>query len=258
MRSYAVLALVTFGKEVVSLVVNGIDIPHARESGISRALDNPRWPDEFPYTARDLTPTDPSDDQLFYLVPRFGHHAGSECRAALTQYYDCVLPRESNSNVLDLCSSWTSHYPNTWKSNGRCAALGLNPIELAVNPSKTEWRVQNLNKDPRLPYGDGEFDLITNSLSVDYMTKPLELFREMYRVLKPGGLCAMAFTNRCFPSKVVPVWFDPYSDYNHAKVVGNYFHFSENWANIEAVDVSPPGRVGQIDPMYIVQANKPL
>ena len=45
------------------------------------------------------------------------------------------------------------------------------------------------------------FDVITNSLSVDYMTSPLELFDEMHRVLKPGGVACMAFTNRCFPTK---------------------------------------------------------
>lgn len=63
-------------------------------------------------------------------------------------------------------------------------------------------QVQDLNTSPTLPYESDSFDVITNSLSVDYMTRPLELFKEMHRVLKPGGIACMAFTNRCFPTKV--------------------------------------------------------
>ena len=55
-------------------------------------------------------------------------------------------------------------------------------------PSKTEYKVQDLNTNPKLPFDDDSFDVITNSLSVDYMTKPIELFAEMHRVLKPGGM----------------------------------------------------------------------
>jgi SAM-dependent methyltransferase len=55
-----------------------------------------------------------------------------------------------------------------------------------------------------LPYEDNSFDVITNAVSVDYLTKPLEVFREMHRVLKPGGQAIMSFSNRCFPTKGEP------------------------------------------------------
>ena len=55
--------------------------------------------------------------------------------------------------------------------------------------------------DPKLPYEDNSFDVITNAVSVDYLAKPLEVFREMHRVLKPGGRAIMSFSNRCFPTK---------------------------------------------------------
>ena len=57
--------------------------------------------------------------------------------------------------------------------------------------------------DPRLPYEDNSFDIITNAVSVDYLAKPLEVFKEMHRVLKPGGRAIMSFSNRCFPTKGV-------------------------------------------------------
>jgi ubiquinone/menaquinone biosynthesis C-methylase UbiE len=135
-------------------------------------------------------------------------------------------------------------------------ALGLNPLELAVNPSKTEWKTQNLNKNPALPFQDSTFDVVTNSFSVDYLTSPLEIFKELHRVTKPGGLVCMAFTNRCFPSKIVPVWAAPFTDDHHARIIGNYFHFSAPWECISVVDVSSPGCKGQRDPMLVVQARK--
>lgn len=66
--------------------------------------------------------------------------------------------------------------------------------------------VHDLNKDPSLPFPDASFDAVTCAVSVDYLTKPLEVFREIHRVLKPGGRAAMSFSNRCFPTKAVAVW----------------------------------------------------
>ena len=90
-----------------ALVIGGVDVPHAKVSPTSRALEDQTYPDKWPFDDRDLTPQDPSDDQLFYLIPKFVQHAGAECRESLTKYYGCVLP--DNGDVLDLCSSWTSH-----------------------------------------------------------------------------------------------------------------------------------------------------
>mmetsp|Transcript_45513 Transcript_45513/g.91871 ORF Transcript_45513/g.91871 Transcript_45513/m.91871 type:complete len:270 (+) Transcript_45513:59-868(+) len=259
-RSLLLLVVCTICRNTTALVVNGVNIPHARETSLSRALGpTHKWPETWPYTSADLTPMDPMNDQLFYTLPKFVHHAAKESRDALTKYYECVLPTAPATSVLDLCSSWTSHYPGSWKPAGvRVVALGLNPLELALNPSKTEWTLQNLNKDPVLPFEDSTFDVITNSLSVDYLTKPKDIFKEMYRVVKPGGLASMAFTNRCFPTKIVPIWESPFSDLNHARIIGNYFHFSAPWEEINVVDVSAPGRSGQQDPMIIVQARKAI
>jgi len=42
--------------------------------------------------------------------------------------------------------------------------------------------------------------------SVDYLNRPLEVFTEMHRVLKPGGRAIMSFSNRCFPTKAIALW----------------------------------------------------
>lgn len=79
--------------------------------------------------------------------------------------------------------------------------MGMNEEELKRNSVLTDYDVKDLNEDPTLPYEDNTFDTITNVVSVDYLSKPFEIFKEMHRVLKPGGRAIMSFSNRCFPTK---------------------------------------------------------
>ena len=89
---------------------------------------------------------------------------------------------------------------------GRVAGLGMNQEELVRNKQLTEFAVRDLNLDPTLPYADNSFDFITNCVSVDYLTRPLEVFKEIHRCLKPGGVAIMSFSNRCFPTKAIAIW----------------------------------------------------
>ena len=106
-------------------------------------------------------------------------------------------------------------------------------------------------------YEDASFDVVTLSLSVDYMTSPLELFGEIHRVLRPGGLACMAFTNRCFPTKVVPAWNKPFTEPAHAQLVASYFRYAQgDWSEVVVADVSPDGWTGQKDPAIVVVGRK--
>ena len=50
---------------------------------------------------------------------------------------------------------------------------GMSEPELQRNPILTDYTVRDLNKQPKLPYEDNSFDVITNVVSVDYLNKPL-------------------------------------------------------------------------------------
>ena len=100
---------------------------------------------------------------------------------------------------------------------------------------------------------------MTNTSSKRDRSKEREkVFDEMHRVLKPGGLACCAFTNRCYPTKVVPVWTRPFTERHHAQIVATYFRFSASGSwDVEVLDCSPDGWTGQKDPMIVVCGQKP-
>ncbi|KAE9585674.1 hypothetical protein Lal_00009892 [Lupinus albus] len=223
-------------------------------SSVDQILKNVEWPEQFPFKDEDFQRYDESPDSVFYDAPRFVTHIDDPAIAALTKYYSTVFPPSNTVGVsiLDMCSSWVSHFPSGYKQE-RVVGLGLNEEELKRNPVLTEFVVQDLNVNPTLPFEDNSFDIITNVVSVDYLKKPLDVFKEMRRILRPGGLAIMSFSNRCFWTKAISIWTST-GDADHVMIVGSYFHYAGGFEPPQGVDISPnPGRS---DPMYIVYSRK--
>jgi hypothetical protein len=173
--------------------------------GISMAekvLERPKFPDEWPYSEQDFARMDESNDAVFYDSPRLVYHIDDAAVAALTRYYSENLV--NGEDVLDICSSWVSHYPKEFKG-GKVVGLGMNEYELSQNRQLTDYVVKDLNDAPFLPFEDASFDKVTCVVSVDYLNKPLEIFKEIGRVLRPGGECIISMSNRCFPTKAFQV-----------------------------------------------------
>ncbi|CAL5438059.1 unnamed protein product [Camellia sinensis] len=192
----------------------------------ARVLKNVEWPEQFPFKEEDFQRFDESPDTSFYESPRFVTHIDNPAIAALTKYYSEAFPPSTTPGIaiLDMCSSWVSHFPAGYEQD-RIVGMGMNEEELKRNPVLTEYVVQDLNVNPKLPFEDNSFDVITNVVSVDYLTKPMDVFKEMSRILKPGGLAVMSFSNRCFWTKAISIWTST-GDADHAMIVGSYFHYA--------------------------------
>ena len=162
---------------------------------------------------------DEAPDGEFYRFERLVTHIDPGAVAAVTQLYRQFLP--AGEAVLDLMSSWVSHLPAE-VSYPRVAGLGMNMTELAHNPRLTERRVQDLNQQPTLPYGDHEFDAAGICVSVQYLTQPVAVFTELARVLRPDAPLVVTFSNRCFPDKAIFAW-QTLDDMGHVRLVQHYF-----------------------------------
>jgi SAM-dependent methyltransferase len=194
------------------------------------------------YARDDETP-----DDRFYATPRKVVHIDDAAIAALGRLYAEALP--AGGRLLDLMSSWRSHLPAGFHA-GDVVGLGLNAEEMADNPHLTSFVVHDVNRDPRLPFGDAEFDGAMCAVSIQYVIHPVLLLRDVRRVLRPGAPFVVSFSNRCFPAKAVAVWLAA-TDPQHLALVRAYFETAGGWADVREEDRSPGE---DADPLYAVWA----
>lgn len=172
------------------------------------------------FGARAFDRADDGDDRLFYRVARLVPHLDSTALAAIEHVIGSLLEGEAK-RILDLMASWDSHLPASLRA-AHVVGLGLNRNELAHNPALEARVLHDLNRLPELPFADHSFDAVLCTVSVDYLTHPFEVFAEAARVLEPGGLLLVVFSNRYFPEKVVRVWREA-SEAERVMIVEDYF-----------------------------------
>ena len=189
---------------------------------------------------------DESPDEDFYQTPRLVTHIDEGAIAAVTQLYRESFP--SGGEILDLMSSWVSHLPPEVEYR-RITGLGMNEVELRRNERLDSYVVQNLNRDPALPFDNEEFDGCGICVSVDYLTRPVQVLREVGRVLKVGAPVVISFSNRCFPTKAVEIWHH-LDDAGHMRLVEEYCREAGNFRDIRGLDRSPRRHFS--DPLYAV------
>ncbi len=187
---------------------------------------------------------DDTPDDRFYVVDRLVTHIDDAAIVAVGDLYDEL---QLTGDVLDICSSWISHFHRPPR---RLVAMGMNAAELAANTAADEWTVRDLNVDPALPFDDESFDAVTCCVSVDYLTRPLEVFTEAARVLRPGGTFVCTFSNRCFPTKAIRGWLST-NDEGRCAIVSTYFELTDGFDR-PVVQLRNPGVGG--DPLYAVWA----
>ncbi|MFM2081124.1 MAG: hypothetical protein RLZZ219_1806 [Cyanobacteriota bacterium] len=201
---------------------------------------------------------DESDDALFYTQPRFVHHLDGAFRSRLTRLYREHL--KPQWRVLDLMSSWVSHLPED-VTYTEVIGHGLNADELAANPRlHRHWR-QNLNQDQRLPLEAGSVDAALIVAGWQYLQQPEAVAAELRRVLTPGGLLIVAFSNRMFHTKAPQAWLEA-SDRERLSLVAKVL-LCQDWQleRLIAEDTRAEGPLGWIggngDPFFAVLARTP-
>lgn len=206
---------------------------------------------ESPFKPHFFERQDDSPDAWFYVQPRLVTHIDEHAIEAARRLYAELLPERGA--ILDLMSSWKSHMPPEleWK---RLSGLGMNEEELRANDQLTEYLVHDLNKKPAMPFGDDEFDGAVVTVSVQYMTRPVEIFREVGRVLKPGAPFIVTYSNRLFSTKAVRIWTS-LDDRERATLIAAYFKHAGNFDDAQSADRSINSGAPN-DPLYAVWARK--
>lgn len=205
------------------------------------------------------TKLDDTDDTQFYSMPRFVTHVDEGFIDQLTQLYGDRL--KPNTRILDMMSSWVSHLPEEIEF-AHVEGHGLNQEELARNRRLNHYFVQNLNENPQLPLQDEDFDAVLNCVSVQYLQYPDAVFSEIHRILKPGGIAIISFSNRMFFQKAIAAWREG-TEASRVELVKSYFqsvpgfHPPEVIANQSAApSFLQMFGVGGGDPFYAIIAQR--
>ena len=151
----------------------------------------------------NLDRMDNRSDGLFYESVRLVQHIDRTAIGVITDFYRHNL--EPGMKVLDFMSSWVSHLPDD-VADLSVTGLGMNTEELEKNPQLSECITHDVNENPLLPFADNLFDAVVCTVSVEYLVQPVSVFRELGRILKPGGIVLVTFSDRWFPTKVVSLW----------------------------------------------------
>ncbi len=203
--------------------------------------------DRFPEWA--FRRVDESSDRIFYAEPRMVVHLDEPSLTAITQLYRELLP--AGGTILDIMSSWKSHLPDEIEYSKVCG-LGLNDEELRRNDRLDEFIVHDVNEVPHLPFADGSYDAAVMAVSVQYLTRPVELFGEVGRTLRPEGPFIVTYSHRLFPTKAVYIW-QSLDMGSRRRLVETYFRDAGHYEELKFADRSPDE---PNDPIHAVWARR--
>ncbi|KAJ8767935.1 hypothetical protein K2173_020875 [Erythroxylum novogranatense] len=180
-------------------------------------------------------------DREFYAFPRFVTHVDDGFISTLTNLYRERL--RPDMEILDIMSSWVSHLPNE-VAYRRVVGHGLNAQELARNQRLDYFFVKDLNQDQKLELESFSFDAVLCTVSVQYLQQPEKVFSEVFRVLRPGGVFIVSFSNRMFYEKAISAWRDG-TAFSRVQLVLQYFQSVEGFTQAEVIRKLPSSDSGQ-------------
>ena len=185
------------------------------------------------------------DDRLFYESTRFVDYVDSVASDNISEIYSRFL--DSGMKVLDLMSGGASHLPED-RPSIELTGLGLNDEELNKNDALDHRKIHDLNQNPNLPFEDQQFDLVICSLSIEYLTQPKEIFKDITRVLKPGAHLIITFSDRWLAQKVTRIWEMLYA-FERTGLVTDFFKSTGRFENLSTESVQGYFRPYK-DPLY--------
>jgi SAM-dependent methyltransferase len=177
------------------------------------------------FSAKDFSREDETSDAAFYKSSSIASDVDSLAATTVEDLFVDLI--QKGSRILDLMAGSVSYLRDEIAATS-VIGIGFNEKELQKNPALHESIVHDLNAEPILPFNDNEFHVVVNTLSVDYVTRPVEIFREVSRVLKPNGLFVVVFSNRMFPPKAVNIWKTS-TETERIDLVKQYFSHAERY-----------------------------
>lgn len=155
-------------------------------------------------SASSFNRLDEKDDRLFYRKNQISLDLDIVALSTLNHLLE-QLNTEDNPIILDLMAGRNSHVPCSMKSS-QITGLGIEEQKLQENKALIDYIIQDINQNPALPFPENTFDIVLCTASFEYIVRPQEIMHEVVRILKPGGMFLIIFSDRYHPEKVIKLW----------------------------------------------------
>lgn len=167
------------------------------------------WPQNWPYGPEDFRPMDYARDEVINTLPQYQFSQSlieadqitlfpGLLRVPIRRHF--VLPKDKialaeqvrpylkdGARVLELFATYDSILPGGVKL-GPTVGVGWWAREMRANAALDDFIEQDLSVDPYLPLADNFFDAVIMPANFQLLQRPREMFEEINRVLKPGGV----------------------------------------------------------------------
>jgi SAM-dependent methyltransferase len=169
----------------------------------------------------DATARKPSGwiGQLFYRNPKPHYRS-----------FQLVLEKlnlTAEDAFLDVCCGGGTLLQMALQTVSRASGLDYSPDMLALSRENNAAALAGGRLDLRqgdaesLPWDNGSFDAVANANALIFIPHPLEFFREIFRVLKPGGrFVLVTAAKRKFAPLLYGPWYPALKLYSNDELAG--------------------------------------
>jgi Methyltransferase domain len=230
---------------------------------VEDVLTNPTWPAKWPYSFEDFRPCDYTRDEPVDTLAQYQYSQSlidasqvmlipGVLRFPIRRHF--ILPKDKiaqidhlsqylfdGATVLELFSTYESVLPKRFKL-GPTVGVGWSSREMVTNPRLDDFIEQDLTVDPFLPLADNYFDFVVVPAMFQLFQRPLDMFREINRVLKPGGT-AIIGVKLAMWSFLTMKQCRYYVETNYLEdmmACGSFFHYAGGFSKPKAFDLNLP------------------
>lgn len=155
----------------------------------------------------------------------------SVAKQQIESLYSELLPK--HSKILDVLSNNCSYLANNYQT-GFLAGIGDDEKLLSENKRLDTYTTQDLNSDLTLPFESNSFDAAICTLAIETLSNPLELMKEIVRVVNQKGKFIITFVNVYSPDQSISLWSQLHP-FERIQLVLEYFRESGLFAELNTV-----------------------
>eukprot|EP01038_Epipyxis_sp_PR26KG_P008398 gene8398-11356_t len=230
---------------------------------VEDVLKSPLWPSKWPYGFEDFRPLDYTRDDVINTGPQYEFSQSlikadnialipGILRVPIRRHF--ILPKDKialsdhmseyffdGARVLELFSCYSSILPKGFDL-GPTVGVGWYDEEMKRNKDLDDFIVQDVSVDPFLPIADNYFDFVVVPAMFQLFQRPLDMFREINRVLKPGGtaIIGVKLSMWSFLSWKQGRYYVETNYLEDILALGSFFHYAGGFSKPQAYDLTLP------------------